>query len=67
VVEGEICGPLIFTNMRGFAPVSTEVLFLPMGDDEANAFPLIGHLVLQQAGIIVDLVRIGCFTGPCPI
>ena len=55
VVQGEICGPVMF-KVNGFPVVGTEVLFLPMTGDDHQDFAVVGHLVLQQAGIIVDLV-----------
>ncbi|MGH9800845.1 MAG: hypothetical protein ACRD82_10815, partial [Blastocatellia bacterium] len=52
-IPGEVCGP-VKIQVEGFRPIASEVLFIEMESDDGNYEPLLGHLVLQQAGIAID-------------
>ena len=54
VLQGETCWP-VKIEIDGFRPVSNEVVFLDMGDDEAAHKPLLGYVVLAQAQAAVDM------------
>ena len=55
VLRGETCWP-VKIEIEGFRPVSNEVVFLDMGDDEADHEPLLGYVVLEQAQAAVDML-----------
>lgn len=55
VLQGETCWP-VKIEIEGFRPVSNEVVFLDMGDDEAGHEPLLGYVVLEQAQAAVDML-----------
>lgn len=55
VISGEVRG-LVKIQIEGFRPVANEVLFIDMEPQEGTYEPLLGHLVLQQAGIAVDML-----------
>ena len=54
LVAAEICGPVEIC-LKGFAPISSEVLFLDMRPNEGEYEPLIGYIVLQQSQAVVDM------------
>lgn len=54
-VQAELCGP-VRIQLAGFRAIHGEVVFVDMGDAPERFEPLIGHLVLQAAGIAVDMV-----------
>src|SRR2546427_38937 len=49
-IEAEILGP-VKIEVEGFRPVAGEVAFIEMTPANGNYEPLIGHFVLEQAGI----------------
>lgn len=53
-IAGEVCGP-VKIQVEGFRPIASEVLFIEMNPEDGNYEPLVGHLVLQQAGIAIDM------------
>ena len=53
--KADTFGPIML-KVGGFVAVPTEVAFLEMTGDDNRDFALIGHLVLQQAEIVVNLV-----------
>ena len=55
VLQGDACWP-VEIEIEGFRPVSNEVLFLDMGEDEAAHEPLLGYVVLEQAQAAVDML-----------
>lgn len=55
VLRGETCWP-VKIEIEGFRPVSNEIVFLDMGDDEADHEPLLGYVVLEQAQAAVDML-----------
>ena len=55
VLQGETCWP-VKIEIEGFRPVSNEVVFLDMGEDEAAHEPLLGYVVLEQAQAAVDML-----------
>lgn len=54
-IEAEICGP-VKIEVEGFRPVAGEVAFIEMAPTNGNYEPLIGHFVLEQAGIAIDMI-----------
>ena len=54
-VDVEICGPLTI-QLEGFRKVNMDVAFLDMALVEGAYVPLIGYLVLEQAGIAIDML-----------
>lgn len=55
VLQGETCWP-VKIEIEGFRPVSNEVVFPDMGDDEVGHEPLLGYVVLEQAQAAVDML-----------
>ena len=55
LVEAEVCGP-VKIQIEGFPPIYSEALFLPMYPSDGVYDPLLGHLVLQQSQVGVDMV-----------
>jgi hypothetical protein len=55
LVEAEVCGP-VKIQIEGFPPIYSEAIFLPMQPADGVYDPLIGHLVLQQSQVGVDMV-----------
>ena len=56
VFEGTLCGPARI-QVEGFSHIYNEVLFIDMEPFEGDYEPLLGHLVLQQSGAAVDMLR----------
>ncbi len=55
-ISGDVVGPVTIT-VEGFRPVYNEVLFIDMQTNEdENHEPLIGHLVLQNLNVAVDML-----------
>ena len=54
-IQGEVRGP-VKIQLEGFRPIASEVLFIDMKPSDGNYEPLVGHLVLEQAGIAIDLI-----------
>lgn len=54
-VEAEVCGPARI-EVQGFRPVFTEIAFLDMKPANGQYEPLLGYIVLEQAGISVDML-----------
>ena len=54
-VTSEVCGP-VRIEVEGFRPVFSEVAFLDMQPTDGEYEPLLGYIVLEQAGIAVDML-----------
>ena len=54
-IQGEVRGP-VKIQVEGFRPIASEVLFIDMKPEDGNYEPLVGHLVLEQAGIAIDMI-----------
>ena len=54
-IQGEVRGP-VKIQVEGFRPIASEVLFIDMKPEDSNYEPLVGHLVLEQAGIAIDMI-----------
>lgn len=54
-VTSEVCGPVRIT-VEGFRPIFSEVAFLEMHPTDGAYEPLLGYIVLEQAGITVDML-----------
>lgn len=55
VIDGEICGP-VEVQIEGFDAVFNEVTFVPSEPELGGYEPLLGYLLLEQSGAVVDLV-----------
>jgi predicted aspartyl protease len=55
LVTTEVCGP-VRIEVEGFRPVYNEVAFLDMHPVDGAYEPLLGYIVLEQAGIAVDVI-----------
>jgi hypothetical protein len=51
----EVCGP-VRIEVEGFRPIYSEVAFLDMHPTDGTYEPLLGYVVLEQAGIAVDML-----------
>lgn len=54
-VDVEICGPLTI-QLEGFRRINMDVAFVEMTPADGAYEPLIGYVVLEQAGIAVDMI-----------
>ncbi len=54
-VVGDVCGP-VRIEVEGFRPIYSEVAFLDMHPTNGAYEPLLGYIVLEQAGIAVDML-----------
>jgi predicted aspartyl protease len=54
-VVSEVCGP-VRIEVEGFRPIFSEVAFLDMHPTDGVYEPLLGYIVLEQAGIAVDML-----------
>jgi predicted aspartyl protease len=54
-VASEVCGP-VRIEVEGFRPVFSEVAFFDMHPTDGVYEPLVGYIVLEQAGIAVDIL-----------
>ena len=54
-MEVEICGPLTI-QLEGFRRINMDVAFVEMEPVDGGYEPLIGYIVLEQAGIAVDMI-----------
>jgi predicted aspartyl protease len=54
-IKGEVRGP-VKIQLEGFRAIASEVLFNDMKPSNGNYEPLVGHLVLEQAGIALDMI-----------
>lgn len=54
-VTGELCGPTRI-QVKGFAAIYNEVLFVDLQPADGGYEPLIGDIVLEQCQAAVDLV-----------
>ncbi|MFH1076671.1 MAG: aspartyl protease family protein [Pseudomonadota bacterium] len=54
-VDVEICGPLTI-QLEGFRKINMDVAFVDMTPEDGAYEPLIGYIVLEQAGIAVDMI-----------
>ena len=54
-VPSEVCGP-VRIEVEGFRPIFSEVAFLDMHPTDGVYEPLLGYIVLEQAGIAVDML-----------
>jgi predicted aspartyl protease len=54
-VTSEVCGP-VRIEVEGFRPIYSEVAFLDMHPADGTYEPLLGYVVLEQAGIAVDML-----------
>ena len=59
-VTSEVCEP-VRIDVEGFRPVFSEGAFLDMYPTDGEYEPLLGYIVLEEAGIAVDMLghRIG--------
>jgi predicted aspartyl protease len=55
-VTSEVCGPARI-EVEGFRPVFSEVAFLDRQPTDGEYEPVLGYIVLGQAGIAVDMLR----------
>lgn len=53
-VDVDICGP-VTVQLDGFRRINTDVAFVDMASEDGAYEPLIGYIVLEQAGIAVDM------------
>lgn len=51
----EICGPVTI-QLEGFRKINADVVFVEMTPVDGGYEPLIGYVVLEQAGIAVDMI-----------
>ena len=54
-VPGEVCGP-VRIEVEGFRPIFSEVVFRDMHPSDGAYEPLLGDIILEQAGIAVDML-----------
>lgn len=54
-VRGVNCGP-VRIQLEGFDPVHGDVVFVEMRPAEGAFDPLVGHIVLEQSKVAVDMV-----------
>jgi predicted aspartyl protease len=54
-VSSPVCGP-VRIEVEGFRPVFSEIAFLDMQPSDGMYEPLLGYIVLEQAGIAVDML-----------
>ena len=54
-ISGEVAGP-VQIQIEGFRSVYNEVVFLDMEPVEGRYEPLLGHLILEQSNVAVDMV-----------
>lgn len=52
-VRAQVCGPARI-EVEGFRPIYTEVAFIDMKPTDGKYEPLLGYIVLEQAGISID-------------
>ena len=55
VVRGLVCGP-VRIKVEGFRAIYNEALFLEMEPDGDSYEPLLGYIVLEQSGVVVDMI-----------
>ena len=55
IVRAQVCGP-VEIRIEGFEPVYGEVLFLDMHPEDGIYEPLVGYIVLEQSGAVVDML-----------
>ena len=55
IVTGEVCGP-VRVQIEGFRPIFSEVSFAEMMVEGEEYEPLIGHIVLAQSQVAVDVL-----------
>ena len=54
-VDAQICGPLTI-QLEGFRRINMDVAFVDMAPGDGGYEPLIGYMVLEGAGIAVDMI-----------
>jgi len=54
-IDVEICGPITI-QLEGFRKINMDVAFVEMTPKDGAYEPLIGYIVLEQAGIAVDMI-----------
>jgi len=54
-VVAHVCGP-VRIEVEGFRPIFSEVAFLEMHPSDGVYEPLLGYIILEQAGIAVDML-----------
>ena len=54
-IAGEVCGP-VRIEVECFRPIHSEVVFVEMHPADGIDEPLLGYVVLEQAGIVVDTI-----------
>lgn len=54
-VEVELCGPFLI-QLEGFRKINMDIAFVDMTQDNGVYESLVGYLVLEQAGIVVDMI-----------
>ena len=55
VIKGTVCGP-VWIKVEGFRAIHNEILFLNMQPDSGEYEPLLGYIVLEQCGAVVDML-----------
>ena len=56
IVRAEVCGP-VRIQIEGFRPIFSEVCFAERNGGDGDCESLIGHLVLAQSQVGVDVLR----------
>jgi hypothetical protein len=54
-VTAEVCGP-VRIQIEGFRPIHSEIAFVDMKPDAGRFEPLVGHIVLTQSQVRVDIL-----------
>ena len=56
VVTAEVCSP-VWIQIAGFRPIPGEAVFMDMEPGRRGSYePLVGYTILQQAGLVIDMV-----------
>jgi hypothetical protein len=54
-IKGEVCGP-VRIQIEGFRPIFSEVSFVDLTTEDEECVPLIGHIILAQSQVAVDML-----------